>query len=59
MNVLIILGVLFTALIILLPILEKTSKPVDDEKMGQYSKIMMGLMLGLVMATSIKFCMGS
>ncbi len=57
MNVLIILGVLFAALIILLPLLEKTAKPVDEEKMGQYSKIMMGLMMALIIASSIKFCM--
>jgi hypothetical protein len=59
MNVLIILGVLFTALVILLPLIEKTSKPVDQEKMGQYSKIMMALMVVLVIASSIKFLIGS
>lgn len=58
MNVLIILGILFAALIILLPLLEKTAKPVDEEKMSQYSKIMMGLMLALVVASSVKFCVG-
>ena len=58
MNLIIILGVLFVALIILVPLLEKTAKPLDEEKMGKYSKIMMGLMLGLIIASSAKFCMG-
>jgi hypothetical protein len=59
MNLLIILGVLFACLVILVPLIEKTAKPIDQEKMGQYSKIMMALMAVLIIASSIKFFVGS
>ncbi len=59
MNVLIILGVLFASLLLLLPILEKTAKPVEEEQMSKYSRIIMFLMMGLIVASSIKLCMGS
>ena len=58
MNVLIILGILFAALILIVPLIEKTAKPVDDEQMNKYSKIMMGLILALILISSLKFCMG-
>lgn len=57
MNVLIIIGVLFGALLLIIPILEKTAKPVDDEQMQKYGKIMMGLMMVLVVVSSLKFCL--
>ena len=56
-NLLIILGVLFAALFILLPILEKTAKPVEEQQMQKYSKIIMYLMMAMIVAGSVKMCM--
>ncbi|NRA42351.1 MAG: hypothetical protein HRU21_08615 [Pseudomonadales bacterium] len=57
MNILIILGVLFIALIVLVPLIEKTAKPVEEEQMQKYSKVIMGLMMAIVVAASLKFCL--
>jgi len=58
MNLLIILAVLGIALIVLIPLIEKTAKPVDEEQLGKYSKIFMGLLALLMLLSSIKFCTG-
>jgi uncharacterized membrane protein required for colicin V production len=57
-NLLIILAVLFAALFLLLPILEKTAKPVDEEQAQNYSKIIMVLMAVMILASTIKMCTG-
>ena len=59
MNLLIILAVLFISLIIIVSVLEKTAKPVEEEQAQKYSKIIMGLMMALIVASSLKYCMGS
>ncbi|NRB37306.1 MAG: hypothetical protein HRU20_02425 [Pseudomonadales bacterium] len=60
-NLLIILGVLVLALFIILPLIEKTSKPLDpddEEQQAQLMKkanIMRFLMMFLALAAAIKY----
>ncbi|CAA0081782.1 Uncharacterised protein [BD1-7 clade bacterium] len=57
-NLLIVLGVLFAALFIIVPLVERFGKPVDNEKAQKYTKIM-GLLLGIMMlALVIRSCTG-
>lgn len=58
-NLLMILGVLFLALLVAVPLLERFAKPMDEQKAGQYSKIMMFLMTLAILASAIKYFMFS
>ena len=53
-NLLIILGVLFFALAVLMPLLERRSKPVTPEDMQKYQKILGILMIVMVIALTIR-----
>jgi hypothetical protein len=53
-NLLIILGVLFFALAVLMPLLERISKPVTPEDMQKYQKILGILMIVMVIALTIR-----
>lgn len=55
-NLLIILAVLFVSLFVIVPIIEKTAKPVEEGKMQQYHKVFGILLLLMVVASSVKFC---
>lgn len=55
-NLLIILAVLFISLFVILPLVEKTAKPVDAEKMQKYHKVF-GILLGvMVIASVVRYC---
>ena len=53
-NLLIILGVLFFALAVLMPLLERISKPVTPEDMQKYQKSLGILMIVMVIALTIR-----
>ena len=60
-NLLIVLGVLMLTLVIIVPLVEKTAKPIDpnDEeqqaKLMQKTKIIRFLMMFLILAAAIKY----
>ena len=57
-NLLIILLVLFGALFVIVPLIERIAKPVDAEQMQKYHRIF-GILLGLmVVGMTVRFCMG-
>lgn len=58
-NLLIVLAVLFGALFLIVPLVEKTAKPVEPEQMQKYQKIFGFLLVLMVVASSIKFCTGA
>lgn len=58
MNVLIVLGVLFLALIIIVPLVERFGKPAEEEQMQSYGKWMMIAMSILMVASTVKYCGG-
>lgn len=58
-NLLIILGVLFVSLMVILPLVEKFGKPTTPEDAQKYHKIIGFLMMGMVIALSIRFFMDS
>lgn len=53
-NLLIILGILFFALAVLMPLIERIAKPVTAEDMGKYQKILGFLMIAMVIALTIR-----
>ena len=55
-NLLIVLGVVFGALFIILPLVEKTAKPVTPEQMQKYQKVLLALLAISAVAASVKFC---
>ena len=57
-NLLIVLGVLFIALAIIVPLAEKFATPISEEKSASYSKIIMGLMSALIIISAVKYFMG-
>lgn len=56
-NLLLILGILVLAIAVIVPLLERVAKPVDEEQAGRYSRIITLLMGVLVLAWVIKFFM--
>lgn len=58
MNVLIILGVLFVALMIIVPLVERFGKPASEQQMQSYGKWMMIAMSVLMVASTVKYCSG-
>lgn len=54
-NLLIILGVLLAALVLVVPLLEKTTKPVSEENMQKYQKAFRFLMGVLLLAVVIRY----
>lgn len=54
MNLLIILGVLFIALILMVTLVERFGKPADEQQQAKYSKIMPILVFVMLMAALIK-----
>lgn len=57
-NLLIVLGVLFVSLFVIVPLVQKTAKPISAEQQQKYGKIFGILMIVLIVATSVKYCMG-
>jgi len=57
-NLLIVLLVLFVSLFVILPLVEKTAKPMDAEKMQKLQKTVGILMMLMVVALSFKYCTG-
>lgn len=57
-NLLLVLAVLFGALFVIIPLVEKTAKPVSEEKMQSYHKIFGILMLLMAIGLTIRFFMG-
>ncbi len=55
MNLLIILAVLFGALLILVPLLERHGKPMSPEKMQKYSSILRILLVIMMVAMVIRY----
>ncbi len=58
-NLLIILAVLFAALFVVVPLVEKFAKPVDNEQMHKYTKILGILMAVMMVALLVRSCMGT
>lgn len=58
-NLLIILGVLFLALFVIIPLVQRFAKPSSPEQMQKYGKIFMVLLAILMLAATIKMCSGS
>lgn len=56
-NLLIILGVLFLALAVILPLAQRFSKPVEPDEAQKYQKIIGFLMAAMVIALAIRFFM--
>ncbi len=60
-NLLIVLGVLMLSLVVIVPLVEKTAKPIDPDneeqqaKLMQKAKIIRFLMMFLVLAAAIKY----
>lgn len=59
LNLLIVLAVLFIALFIIVPLVEKTAKPVEAAQMQKYHKIFGLLLMLMVVASGIKYCTGA
>ncbi|MCY4044615.1 MAG: hypothetical protein OXE99_06015 [Cellvibrionales bacterium] len=57
-NLLIILAVLFIALFVVIPLVQRFAKPSSPEQMQKYGKIFMILMGILIVASTIKMCAG-
>lgn len=57
-NLLLILAVLFAALFIIIPLVEKTAKPVSEEKMQNFHKIFGILLLLMAIGVTVRFFMG-
>ncbi len=57
-NLLIILAVLFIALFVIIPLVQKFAKPISAEKTQKYGKAIMILMMIFAVAASIKYCVG-
>lgn len=57
-NLLLVLGILFAALFLLLPVLEKFSKPVEEQQASKYGQIIMGLMALLIILSAIRYFIG-
>lgn len=57
-NLLIILGVLLVALVLVVPLLEKTAQPVTEENMQKYHKVFRFLMGVMLLALVIRYFMG-
>lgn len=58
-NLLLVLGILFVALFLLLPLLEKFSKPVDEKQSGKYSQIILVLMGLLILLSALRYFFGA
>lgn len=57
-NLLIILLVLFASLFVIVPLVERVAKPVEAEQMQKYHRIF-GILLGvMVIAMTVRFCVG-
>ena len=57
-NLIIILVVLFGALFLILPLVEKTAKPVTPEQTQKFQKVFLALLALSAVAASVKFCAG-
>lgn len=57
-NLLLVLAILFAALFVIIPLIEKTAKPVDEANLQKYHKVFGVLMLIMVIAVSAKFFLG-
>jgi len=54
MNVFIILGVLFLAIALMVTLLERFAKPMDEQKQAKYSKIIPILVFAMLITALIK-----
>lgn len=58
MNLLLILGILFVALIVVIPLLERFAKPQDDEKISSMSRWILPLIGLLAVMQLVMYMMG-
>lgn len=58
-NLLIVLALVFGALFLILPLIEKTAKPVTPEQMQKLQRVFPVLLLIFAIAASVKFCTSS
>ena len=57
-NLLLVLALLFASLFVLLPLIEKIAKPVDEAQMQKYHRIFGILLAVMVVAYSVRYCAG-
>lgn len=57
-NLLLVLAILFATLFVIIPLIEKTAKPVSEENLQKYHKIFGVLMLLMAIGLIIRYFIG-